>query len=164
MAKAIDVANYFLFKDSDHTLFNTDLKNKNGRTFYEGNARLNKYLHLSQNVYIAKTGSKLFDDTMLAYDNGAVIPSIQKNYSSMIKARPVYHLTDQEKEFLDKMFYILKNAPTDELIELSHEDDAWREKSNQYYSKDEVMDSLAHADEYRSQYEDILKVMDNLPL
>ena len=50
MLKAIDVAKYFLNKD-DGTLFNNKLVERSGRRFYEGNARLNKYLHIAQNQY-----------------------------------------------------------------------------------------------------------------
>ena len=87
MLKAIDVAKYFLNKD-DGTLFNNRLVGRAERKFYEGNARLNKYLHIAQNLYIARYGSKLFEDDLYAYDNGAVVPSVQENYLA-IKSRYV---------------------------------------------------------------------------
>ena len=51
---AKDVAQYFISKDEDRLLFNTKDVELNGRKFYEGNARLNKYLFLAQVVYLAK--------------------------------------------------------------------------------------------------------------
>ena len=81
MLKAIQVAKYFLSLDTNHTMFNKDLIERNGRTFHEGNARLNKYLHLSQNIYLAKTGVPLIEDDFYAYDNGAVIPDVQERYA-----------------------------------------------------------------------------------
>ena len=68
--KAKEIAEWFLLQDKDGKIFNKNLINRNGRFFYEGNARLNKYLHLAQNIYIAKTGNALFEDCLYAYDNG----------------------------------------------------------------------------------------------
>ena len=62
MVKADDVAKYFLSKDKDRVLFNNNIVEKNNRKSYEGNIRLNKYLFLSQVVYMAKYGKKLFND------------------------------------------------------------------------------------------------------
>ena len=51
-----------------------------------------------------------------------------------------------------------KDASIDELIEISHEDNEWKEKnsSTPYY-----MDSLSRKDEYRKQYADLLYLMFN---
>ena len=104
MLKAIDVAKYFLNKD-DGTLFNNKLVERSGRRFYEGNARLNKYLHIAQNLYIAQHGRKLFEDDLYAYDNGVVIPSVQENYLA-IKSRYVgKSIPSDESAFL--LFHIL---------------------------------------------------------
>ena len=79
--KAIEVAKYYLSKDINGQLFNNNIVVKNERKFYEGNARLNKYLFLTQVVYLAKYGRKLFDDNFVAYDNGPVLVDIMKEYS-----------------------------------------------------------------------------------
>ena len=84
MLRAVDIAKYFINKDSDKTLFNKNTICKNGRTFYEGNARLNKFLHLAQNIYFAKHNKLLMDTSFYAYDNGAVIPDIQEHYGALI--------------------------------------------------------------------------------
>lgn len=162
MLKGIDVARYFLSKDPDRKLFNKELETKNGRTFYEGNARLNKYLHMAQNIYIAKTGSKLFDDDLYAYDNGAVLPRVQENYSVLYGRHTEPELPDGAKEYLDKIYAVFEGATLDELIELSHEDDEWVAKSGYYQKSAQRMDSLSRADEYREQYADIIKVMDRM--
>ena len=128
MLKAIDVAKYFLNKD-DGTLFNNRLVGRAERKFYEGNARLNKYLHIVQNLYIARYGSKLFEDDLYAYDNGAVVPSVQENYLA-IKSRYVGKtLPPNERDFLDKVYQALYGASLEELIEISHEDGEWERKS-----------------------------------
>ena len=84
MLSALQVAKYFLSLDESGTLFNKNIIEKNGRKFYEGNARLNKYLHLAQNIYIAKTGNPLMDADFYAYDNGAVVPSVQERYAVIL--------------------------------------------------------------------------------
>lgn len=164
MLQDIDVAKYFLSKDIERKLFNRNLVHKCGRDFYEGNARLNKYLHLAQNIYIAKTGSKLFAEDLYAYDNGAVSPSVQENYSLLLVRTDVPELPMEICAFLDKIYVILQNASLDELIELSHEDSEWIEKHGYYGKAEQRMNSLAHATEYAAQYKDVIKVMDSLAL
>ena len=83
---AVEIAKYFLSKDKDKTVFTNNLTTKKNHTFYDGNARLNKYLHLAQNLHLAKYGTPLFTDTLLAYDNGAVAFNVQKKYMSLKKS------------------------------------------------------------------------------
>lgn len=158
------IAQWFLLQDPDETIFTKNLVYKNGRSFYEGNARLNKYLHLAQNIYIAKTGNKLFEDSLYAYDNGGVIPQVQENFSALLNSKQCPILSNDIARFLQKIYIILQNATLDELIELSHEDDEWKEKCNYYNRQDQEMDSLKHAAEYAEQYKDILYIMENMEL
>ena len=161
MLKAVDVAKYFLNKD-DGTLFNDKLVERSGRKFYEGNARLNKYLHIAQNLYIAQHGNKLFEDDLYAYDNGVVIPSVQENYLA-IKSRYVGKpIPSEGRTFLDKVYQALRYASLEELIEISHEDSEWKRKSTFYKKEDQKMDSLKNVDEYREQYRDMLIILDRM--
>ena len=129
MLRGIDAALYFLSLDKEHKIFDKQLRIQKGRKFYEGNARLNKYLHMAQNIYIAKYGEPLMDSVFYAYDNGAVDPNVQERYSVLLERRnqPIT-ITDQEKKFLDSIYKAFYNASLDELIELSHEDSEWIEK------------------------------------
>lgn len=160
MYTAVQIAKYFLSKDQNRKLFNKTLTHRNNRDFYEGNARLNKYLHLTQNIYIAKTGKKLFSDDLYAYDNGAVAPTVLENYSIMLDRPFTITIDEETRIFLDKIFKMLENASLDELIEISHEDSEWQKKNEYYNKEDQKMDSLSHIEEYREQYRDVLKVMD----
>ena len=164
MLQDLDVAKYFLSKDTERKLFNKTLVHRCGRDFYEGNARLNKYLHLAQNIYIAKTGKKLFSEDLYAYDNGAVSPSVQENYSMLLSRADVPEVSSEIKTYLDKIYAIFQNASLDELIELSHEDSEWIGKRGYFKKTDQCMNSLAYAAEYAAQYKDIIKVMDRLVL
>lgn len=162
MLSVVQVANYFLSKDEDRKLFNKKLLTMNGRTFYEGNARLNKYLHMAQNVYIAKTGKKLFAEDLYAYDNGAVSPEVQEYYSVLLSKAARPSIPQETAVFLDKLYLLLENAPIEELIEISHEDSEWVKKHTGYAKPDQRMDSLSHADEYREQYADVLELMERM--
>ena len=161
MLKAIDVAKYFLNKD-DGTLFNNKLVERSGRKYYEGNARLSKYLHIAQNLYIARHGRKLFEDDLYAYDNGVVIPFVQENYLAIKSHYVGKSIPSDESAFLDKVYQALQNASLEELIEISHEDSEWERKSGFYKKEDQKMDSLKNVDEYREQYRDMLIILDRM--
>lgn len=162
MKTAIEIAEYFLSKDPERKLFTKKLIKQNGRTFYEGNARLNKYLHLAQNVYIAITEEKLFSDDLYAYDNGGVAIEVQKNYGDLWEHSTVPQINKGGAAFLDKMYEILETASLDELIALSHEDAEWIKRHNGYSKAEQRMDSLANAAEYEKQYADIIKMMEQI--
>lgn len=164
MLTDMQVAKYFLSKDTDGALFNKKLIGRNGRTFYEGNARLNKYLHIAQNLYIAKTGKKLFSDDLYAYDNGAVAPNIQENYAILLARPKDVELSEEMRDFLDRVYAALQNAELEELIEISHEDPEWIAKHTYYQKPMQRMDSMAFAEEYKQQYADMLKIMERMKL
>ena len=91
-----------------------------------------------------------------------VIPDIQKKYSLMLEHGSKPSIPEEEEKFLMVFFQAFKNADVDELIELSHEDIAWREKHMFWSKKEQMMDKMAHADEYRQQYKDIVEVLDRM--
>lgn len=163
MVKAKDVALYFLHLDEDKTLFDKDsVMECNGSTFYVGNARLNKFLHLAQNIHIAKYSEPLFLEDIYAYNNGGVIKKIQENYPVLLAKRdqPYGDISQETKMFLTRLFNILKDAPVERLIELSHEDPEWKDKSIFQYGKRQIMDSMSRKEEYEERYEDIIELMD----
>ena len=156
MVNGRDAARYIISLDKDKKYFTKKLIKMNGRELYEGNARLNKILHMAQNIYIGRCGSKLIDADFYAYDNGGVIPDIQENYAFLISTNTVseYHVEESDRQFLHKVFVMLKDAPIDELIEIDHEDSAWEEKHMYHNRKiDQKMDSLAYVDDYKDRYE-----------
>lgn len=160
-----DAASYFLTLDKEKKYFNTDaLVSRDGRTFYEGNARLNKMMHLAQNIYIAMTGTRLIDTDFYAYDNGAVDPDIQENYARLVvsKRNNTSSIPDDIKIYLRKIFVVFKDAPIDELIDIDHEDPEWLRKHNGYRKSEQKMDSLAFANDYKKRYKDMIKVMNRM--
>ena len=152
---------YFLFKDNDKKMFNTNLVEFNNRKSYEGNIRLNKYLYFAQTVYLAKYGKLLFEDEFVAYDNGPVIKEIVENYPSMqanASKEPIILPKDIEN-FLDKIYLSLENATCEELIEITHEDTAWKEVSDKtYYAP--VINLEKYKAKFEKQYKGLIKVME----
>lgn len=159
MTTAKDVALYFLKKDENKDVFDFELMQIDGVSFYKGNARLNKYLHLSQNLYLAMYGEPLFIESLFAYDNGAVVPSVQKNYRRLRTefSGIEIDLSYEQKNFLDKVYNMLENATINELIELSHEDREWEMKNK---TSSQIMDSLANIVEYSKQYSDAVELLE----
>ncbi|MBR1476830.1 MAG: DUF4065 domain-containing protein [Lachnospiraceae bacterium] len=156
MVDARDAARYIISLDVNKEYFTKRLVKLNGREFYEGNARLNKILHMAQNIYIGREGKKLINADFYAYDNGGVIPDIQENYAFLIatNANTEFRVDETDQIFFHKVFVMLKDAPIEELIEIDHEDPAWEEK-HMFHNrkKDQIMNSLAYADDYRDRYE-----------
>lgn len=165
MITDVNVAAYFLSCDTDRKLFGNALMQKNGRTFYEGNARLNKYLQLAQNIYIAKTGKPLFETQFYAYDNGVVSKTVLENYQRLIKIKPAHGITEQSVlDFLHKIYVIFSEASVEELIELSHEDPQWQKRHGFARLEDEKINSMESAEEYKEQYADIVTYMDRMQI
>ena len=158
MYEAKEIAKYFLSKDPNRKLFNNNIVIKNDRKFYEGNARLNKYLFLSQVVYLAKYEKKLFNDNFVAYDNGPVIKDIIDSYGILIETKDGVELKQTEKEFLDKIYIALENATYDELIEITHEDPEWIRLSKDTYNAP-IMKIENNIEEYKKRYKGIIEAL-----
>ena len=158
MMKAEVIAKYYLSKDSDRVLSNNNVVVKNNRKFYEGNARLNKYLFLSQVVYLAKYGRKLISDNFVAYDNGPVIKDIITEYSIISSRRETVTIPDDVKVFLDKIYESLKNASYEELIEITHEDPEWIKLSKDTFNAP-IMNLEKNIEEYKQRYKGLIAAL-----
>jgi uncharacterized phage-associated protein len=158
--EAKDIALYFLSKDAEKKVFNENLVLKNDRKFYDGNARLNKYLFFAQTVYLGKNGKLLFKDDFVAYDNGPVVKEILENYRILSSNRNQNISLDEKiKSFLDKLYASLIDATTEELIEITHEDTAWKEHKEKTSVRPKI-DLLKYKKKYEEQYKGIIKVLD----
>ncbi len=161
MLRGTDVALYLIRLDSSNELFNKKRCVQNGRTFYEGNIRLNHYMHLAQNIYIAKYGKMLMDSVFYACDDGAVDMVVYENYSELLERRGnEIQIGDNEKKYLNVIYQVFRNASLEELTEVAHEDPEWISKYR--LGKNEKMDPVAHEAEYREIYADMIKVMENM--
>ena len=160
MVSAKDIAKYFLSKDKEGKLFGTNLIYLNGRKCYEGNVRLNKYLYFAQTVYLAKYGELLFEESILAYDNGPIVKEIMEKYTVLqANKNDETNLDSRIKMFLDKIYKSLENATCEELVDITHEDTAWKELSMNTYSAP-VIDIMKYQEKYRKQYRGLIKVLE----
>ncbi len=158
MLNAETVAKYYLSKDADRVLFNNNVVVKNNRKFYEGNVRLNKYLFLSQVVYLAKYETKLISDNFVAYDNGPVVKEIISEYPLMASRRENVNIPENIKVFLDKIYEALKNASYEELIEITHEDPEWIRLSKDTFNAP-IMDLENNIEEYKKRYKGLITAL-----
>lgn len=162
MEKVEDIAKYILFLDKDNNIFVNNLITLKGRDCYEGNVRLNKYLHIMQMVYYAMTDNKLFNEDMYAFDNGVVVGSVMNNYSSLKQNKKSFNINDEDiKKYIEKMFNILKYAPLDDLIEISHQDEEWKKKNNFYQKKNQLIDVDSQKENYKMMCADFIDVLND---
>jgi uncharacterized phage-associated protein len=163
METATQIAQYLLSKDREARVFapvdDEHVVAMDGSTRHEGNVRLNKCLHIAQNLHIAMYGEKLFADDLYACTIGGVVPVVQDNYALLRKGVQLDSpLADGDVErFLDRFSDIYDHAPLDELVEISREDPEWVEKSALAHGQ-QKMDSLNHIEDYKEQYEDAVYV------
>ena len=122
---------------------------------------MNKYLYFAQTVFLAKYGKLLFGDDFVAYDNGPVVKEIVENYPSIQASANKENivLPIDIQEFLDKIYLSLKDASCEELIEITHEDSAWKEVSDRtYYAP--IINLEKYKAKFEKQYRGIIKVME----
>ena len=142
--KAIDVAKYYLSKDPKRELFNNNIIVKNDIKSYEGNVRINKYLFLTQVVYLARYGKKLFDDDFVAYTNGPVIKEIVNDFQIITQ--------------LKKEVYISPETKIEELIDITHEDPEWIRLSTNTYNAPK-MNIEKNIEEYKRRYKGLIEAL-----
>jgi uncharacterized phage-associated protein len=158
MITAKDVAEYFLAKDPDRKIFNKNIVIYNNRKFYEGNARLNKYLFLAQVVYLAKFETKLFNDDFCAYANGPVVENIMNSYARLNGKIQNDIIDEPTKKFLDKIYFSLENASYEELIEITHEDPEWQKLCCNTYNAP-IMKIEDNISEYKKRYKGLISAL-----
>lgn len=162
MIRGIDVALYFISLDPAHKAFNKRKIVQDGRCFYVGCEKLSHYMHMAQNVYIAKYGELLMDSVFYAYDSGAVDCIVYDKYPELLECEGDFlHIDDDVKKYLDAIYRALHNASLEELTILSQEDPEWVDKYYQH-GKNKQMDPMAHAAAYRTMYADMIKVLEKM--
>lgn len=162
MEKVEDIAKYILSLDKNNDIFVNKLLTLYGRNCYEGNVRLNKYLHIMQMVYFAMTDNKLFNEDMYAFDNGVVVNMVMNDYSYLKSNKETYNITNKSvKLYIEKMFNILKYAPLKDLIEISHQDEEWKKKHNFYQKKEQLMDVDSQKENYKIMCADFIEMLNN---
>ncbi len=121
MATAIDVANYFLNKvDREAGDLITQLK-------------LQKLVYYAQAWSLALRGQCIFDETIEAWINGPVVPSLWtefreygKNPIPQPKGEDTCSLNSEEIKLLDYLWGIYGELSASKLWKLSHKENPWK--------------------------------------
>lgn len=95
-----------------------------------GSFRLNKMLQIIQALHYAYYKKPLFHDEMKAFEHGGIIKLVCRNFRKLYKEEKVSNnsksLKEEQKEFINKIFFYLRDNYSDrELRDLAHEDLAW---------------------------------------
>ena len=142
----------------DTDSFNKNIVNYNNRKFYEVNARLNKYLFLSQVVHLIKYNETLFSDKFCAYYNGPVIEEIMNSFPRITPNKHKDTINKEKRSFLDKIYLSLENATYEELIEITQEDPEWKRLRNNTYQAP-VMNLENNIEEYKRRYKGLIEAL-----
>ena len=59
------------------------------------------------------------------------------------------------------MFNILKYAPLEDLIKISHQDEEWKKKHNFYSKKDQLIDVDSQKQNYKDMCADFIEMINN---
>lgn len=163
MENVKELAKFILSLDTEDKVFHYEPITLNGKETLAGKVRLNKYLHIMQMMYISLYDKKLFNENMYAYDNGAVIDEILNSYGELRKNKNHYSLSDEKtvKPFIKKMYKLLKPAPLDVLVEISHQDEEWIKKHSYYSKSDQLMNVDSQKENYKELCADFIKLYNN---
>lgn len=121
MNNVYDYAKYFLKKGADSQP-NT----------YDGNMKLQKMLVLANMIHIAKYGKPLFDEKILAFENGCVVEGVRLRYKSdyfgFKSDSDMFEpdFTEEEYDTLNAALGIFGHVSARELSGLNHEFASWK--------------------------------------
>lgn len=149
MRDVYDFAKYFIKNGAD----------SNPNT-YDGNMKLQKLLVLADLASIAEYGEPLFEDQVLAFQNGCVVEKVRlryrNDYYGLKKDSDLYQPDFSESEYaiLNLILAIFGKATARELSEINHTFDFWKDAyakgtdDTGYHEKQlSVVDMLSHPED-----------------
>ncbi|WP_342263915.1 hypothetical protein [Spiroplasma endosymbiont of Clivina fossor] len=152
----MNMAKYLVCKNP--ALFNSkQLFLKNDFEMYKGEFMLHNLLHLSQVFHLLIKNKPLFSvNEEVAYNSGPVIRSIRKqhNRSLIFNTKSEINLSKEIKSFIDNIYLFFEDADLDELFEIAHYDQCWKEtfqKSEKNINGDK-MDVRDYINFYKKEY------------
>lgn len=99
---------------------------------YDGNMKLQKLLVFADLASIAEFGEPLFDDQVLAFENGCVVEKVRlryrNDYAALKQESDMYQPDFSEKEYevLKIIMDIFGSASAKELSDINHTFDFWK--------------------------------------
>ena len=128
--KALDIANKIISK--------TDLEH--GDTI--SNLKLQKMLYYQQGFHLAYFGTPLFDEDIVAWQYGPVVPSVYKEYksfesNSISTSEEGISLSDDEEELFNNVYEEYNQFSAVALMKMTHEESPWKTtEKNSVISRD----------------------------
>lgn len=130
--KALDIANKIISK--------TDLEH--GDTI--SNLKLQKMLYYQQGFHLAYFGTPLFDEDIVAWQYGPVVPSVYKEYksfesNSISTSEEGISLSDDEEELFNNVYEEYNQFSAVALMKMTHEETPWKTTEiNSVISRDKM--------------------------
>ena len=130
--QALDIANKIISK--------TDLEH--GDTI--SNLKLQKMLYYQQGFHLAYFGTPLFDEDIVAWQYGPVVPSVYKEYksfesNSISTSEEGISLSDDEEELFNNVYEEYNQFSAVALMKMTHEESPWKTTEiNSVISRDKM--------------------------
>lgn len=130
--KALDIANKIISK--------TDLEH--GDTI--SNLKLQKMMYYQQGFHLAYFGTPLFDEDIVAWQYGPVVPSVYKEYksfesNSISTSKEGISLSDDEEELFNNVYEEYNQFSAVALMKMTHEEAPWKTTEiNSVISRDKM--------------------------
>ena len=130
--KALDIANKIISK--------TDLEH--GDTI--SNLKLQEMLYYQQGFHLAYFGTPLFDEDIVAWQYGPVVPSVYKEYksfesNSISTSEEGISLSDDEEELFNNVYEEYNQFSAVALMKMTHEESPWKTTEiNSVISRDKM--------------------------
>lgn len=131
--KVLDIANKIISK--------TDLEH--GDTI--SNLKLQKMMYYQQGFHLAYFGTPLFDEDIVAWQYGPVVPSVYKEYksfesNSISTSKEGISLSDDEEELFNNVYEEYNQFSAVALMKMTHEESPWKTTEiNSVISRDKMM-------------------------
>jgi len=138
MSSALNIAKYLL----------TLVKQDEGDTL--SNLKLQKLLYYIQGYYIAFFDKPIFDDEIEAWDLGPVVSDVYSNFkefgnkciSTDNLKFDISMLTEEDRNFVNKIFSIYNDYSASSLVDMTHQEDPWKNVYKKYENNKITKDSL----------------------
>ena len=130
--KALDIANKIISK--------TDLEH--GDTI--SNLKLQKMMYYQQGFHLAYFGTPLFDEDIVAWHYGPVVPSVYQEYksfesNSISTSKEGISLSDDEEELFNNVYEEYNQFSAVALMKMTHEESPWKTTEiNSVISRDKM--------------------------
>lgn len=130
--KALDIANKIISK--------TDLEH--GDTI--SNLKLQKMMYYQQGFHLAYFETPLFDEDIIAWQYGPVVPSVYQEYksfesNSISTSKEGISLSDDEEELFNNVYEEYNQFSAVALMKMTHEESPWKTTDiNSVISRDKM--------------------------